>query len=159
MSLIDQYGYLFFYVALSLGPFGVPIPNEITVVTGAILSRSGVLNIGMTYISILSGLLTAITLFHFAGRIFGQRLKHKFQHNRNFQKAEKILSQRGDWAMCIGIFIPVVRYFLPFLIGFNRGSIRKFMLISYSCAVVWTLTFFAAGTGFGHQLLTFFNTF
>ncbi|WP_233500833.1 DedA family protein [Paenibacillus antibioticophila] len=157
--MIDHYGYLFFYVALSLGPFGVPIPNEITVITGAILSRSGVLNTGMTYLSILSGLLTAITLFHFAGRMFGQHLKRKFQHNRNFQKAEKILSQRGDWAMCIGIFIPVVRYFLPFLIGFNRGSLKKFMLISYSSALVWTLTFFTAGTSFGHHILSFFSSF
>ncbi|WP_239710720.1 VTT domain-containing protein [Paenibacillus sp. 19GGS1-52] len=128
-------------------------------ITGAILSRSGVLNIFVTYVSILSGLLTAITLFHFAGRIFGQHLKHKLQHNRKFQKAEKILRQRGDWAMCIGIFIPVVRYFLPFLIGFNRGSLKKFMIISYSSAFVWTLIFFTAGTSFGPHILSFFSAF
>ncbi|MNW21176.1 hypothetical protein D3C71_2219420 [compost metagenome] len=66
------------------------------VLTAAILSRNEVLNFVMTYLSILSGLLTAITLFHFAGKWFGQRLKQRFQHNQKFLKAEKLLNQRGD---------------------------------------------------------------
>ncbi|WP_051052041.1 DedA family protein [Paenibacillus sonchi] len=93
LALIDQYGYWFFYVAFSLGPLGVPIPNEIMVLTAAILSRTGVLNSGITYLSILSGFLTAITLFHFAGRWFGQRFKHRLYPKPHFQKAEKLLQE------------------------------------------------------------------
>jgi membrane-associated protein len=33
MQLIDQYGYFMFFVAFSLGPFGIPVPNEITILT------------------------------------------------------------------------------------------------------------------------------
>lgn len=29
IQFVDQYGYLIFFLALCLGPFGIPIPNEI----------------------------------------------------------------------------------------------------------------------------------
>ncbi|MGV2962968.1 hypothetical protein NST33_25985 [Paenibacillus sp. FSL L8-0435] len=28
LELLHQYGYLIFYFAFSLGPFGIPIPND-----------------------------------------------------------------------------------------------------------------------------------
>ncbi|MCG7376679.1 hypothetical protein MH215_06705 [Paenibacillus sp. ACRSA] len=68
LELLHQYGYLFFYFAFSLGPFGVPIPNEITIISGALLSHLGVINAFITYCCILSGLLTAITIAYVVGK-------------------------------------------------------------------------------------------
>jgi membrane protein DedA with SNARE-associated domain len=109
LDLIHQYGYLFFFLAFSLGPFGIPIPNEITILTSAVLSRSGFINHWTAYISILIGLLTAITVAYFIGRLFGHKLKNKFSHNKHYLIAESIFRKRGPVAMFIGMFIPVVR--------------------------------------------------
>ncbi|MGF7046986.1 membrane protein DedA with SNARE-associated domain [Paenibacillus sp. DS2015] len=159
LELINQYGYLIFYLAFSLGPFGIPIPNEVTILTGATLSHMGVINPWLTYFCVLSGLLTAFTLSYFAGKFFGQKLKNKFQKNRNFQRAEQILTKRGNTAMYIGMFIPVVRYIIPMLMGLSGASYKRFALISYSSALGWTLIFFSAGTFFGdHFRSNLFNT-
>lgn len=71
IQLVDHYGYLIFFLAFCLGPFGIPVPNEITILTGSILSNSGILNPWMIYTHILAGLLTAITCTFFVGKIFG----------------------------------------------------------------------------------------
>ncbi|WP_339288080.1 DedA family protein [Paenibacillus sp. FSL E2-0201] len=154
LELINQYGYLIFYLAFTLGPFGIPIPNEITILTGATLSHMEVINSWMTYFCILSGLLTAFTLAYFAGKFSGQKLKNRFQQNRHFQKAEQILKKYGNMAMYIGMFIPVVRYIIPLLIGLSGTSYRRFALISYTSALGWTLMFFSAGTYFGDHILS-----
>ncbi|AIQ37797.1 hypothetical protein R50345_26170 [Paenibacillus sp. FSL R5-0345] len=154
LELINQYGYLIFYLAFTLGPFGIPIPNEITILTGATLSHMEVINSWMTYFCILSGLLTAFTLAYLAGKFSGQKLKNRFQQNRHLQKAEQILKKYGNMAMYIGMFIPVVRYIIPLLIGLSGTSYRRFALISYTSALGWTLMFFSAGTYFGDHILS-----
>jgi len=153
-ELFHQYGYLIFYFAFSLGPFGIPIPNEITIISGAILSHTGVINSWITYFCILSGLLTAITFAYLAGKLFGTKIKHRFQHHKHFVKAELIMNKSGKWAMCIGLFIPIVRYVLPLLIGMSGVQYRKFAIISYSSALLWTITYFTAGIYFGGPILS-----
>ncbi|MBB6024921.1 membrane protein DedA with SNARE-associated domain [Paenibacillus sp. JGP012] len=154
LEFLHHYGYLFFFIAFSLGPFGVPIPNEITILTAAILSHSGVINSWLTYFCILLGLLTAVTLFYWAGKLFGPTLNKKLHKNKHYKQAENILNRNGNNAICIGMFIPVVRYFLPLLIGLSGVEYKKFALISYSSAIFWTILLFTLGTFFGEHLLS-----
>ncbi|MFE6076465.1 DedA family protein [Paenibacillus sp. NPDC057886] len=154
LDLIHQYGYLFFFLAFSLGPFGIPIPNEVTIITSAVLCRSGSIDHWAAYISILIGLLTAITVAYFTGKLFGHKLRNTFSHNKHYLIAESILRKRGHVAMCIGMFIPVVRYFMPLLIGLSGVHYTKFALITYSSALLWTITFFALGNFFGTPILS-----
>ncbi|MGG4221210.1 DedA family protein [Paenibacillus jamilae] len=151
--LVNHYGYLFFFLAFCLGPFGVPVPNELTILTGGILSNNGVLNPWIVYMVILAGLFTAITFAYLVGRISGEKFKPKLQNNRHFQRAEILFEQHGDIAMCLGFLIPVIRYILPVFVGLNGISYKKFALLSYSSALVWTTTFFAFGKFFGHHIL------
>ncbi|MEK4851973.1 DedA family protein [Paenibacillus sp. FSL H7-0756] len=154
LELFHQYGYLIFFVAFSLGPFGIPIPNEITIISGAILSSTGAFNSWITYFCILGGLLTAITVAYFAGKLFGPQLRRRFQHHKHFVKAEQLLKKYGKYAMCIGLFIPLVRYVLPIVIGLSGIRYRRFVLVSYSSALLWTITYFTAGTYFGAPILS-----
>jgi len=154
-DLINQYGYFFFFLAFTLGPFGIPIPNEVTILSAAILSRSGVINHWATYICILTGLLTAITLAYFSGRLFGQGIKKKYNNNRHFIKAQSIFKARGDLAMCIGMFIPVIRYLMPLLVGISGIEYKKFAIITYSSALFWTILFFFIGIFFGDFISAF----
>ncbi|WP_433747065.1 DedA family protein [Paenibacillus amylolyticus] len=153
LELLHQYGYLIFYFAFSLGPFGIPIPNEITIISGAILNHTGVINSWITYFCILSGLLTAITFAYFAGKVFGTKIKHRFQHHKHFVKAELMLNKNEKGAISIGLFIPIVRYVLPLVIGLSGVRYRQFALIAYSSAVLWTMTYFIAGIYFGGPIL------
>ncbi|MGG4092000.1 DedA family protein [Paenibacillus lautus] len=149
IQLVEQYGYLAFFLAFSLGPFGIPVPNEVTILTGGILSNTGVLDPWITYFYISVGLLTAYTIAYFAGRILGGNISIRLQNNRYFQNADKLFKQRGDWAMCFGVFIPLIRYILPFIVGLSGVTFKKFALISYFSVLFWTVTFFTAGRYLG----------
>lgn len=145
IQFADQYGYLIFFLAFCLGPFGIPIPNEITILTGSLLSSNGTLNPWMVYFAILAGLLTAISLAYWGGRLFGRTFRTKLQRNRYFSKTEKLFLKHGNMAMCIGFFIPVVRYMMPLFVGLSNIPYKRFALVSYAGAVAWTVLFFIVG--------------
>ena len=159
IQLVGHYGYLIFFLAFCLGPFGIPVPNEITILTGGILSNNGALNPWIVYMAIFAGLFTAITFAYFAGRIFGEKCKSKLQNSRHLQKAETLFKQHGDIAMCLGLFIPIVRYILPVFAGFSGISYKKFALISYPSALAWTAAFFTFGKFFGSHILNLLALF
>lgn len=152
LQLFERYGYLIFFLAFSLGPFGVPVPNEMTLLTGGFLSSKGILNPWIIYCAILLGFLTAITIAFFAGRLFGETVKARLQTNRYFKKAEKLLNKYGEVAMCLGLLVPVARYLVPVFVGFNGVSFKRFALISYSSALVWTSVLFACGRLMGRHI-------
>ncbi len=145
-GLIDQYGYFVFFLAFSLGPFGIPVPNEVTLLTAVFLGRADILNPLTAYLCILTGLLTAVTLSYTLGRFCGDHFNLKLQNNRRFQKAQLLLQKHGKWAMAAGFFLPVVRYIMPMLAGFSGTRFKTFMIISYFGAFVWTALFSGIGT-------------
>lgn len=146
LELIDQYGYFIFFLAFALGPFGIPVPNEITILTGVFLCITSGLDSWITYLCILSGLLIAVTVSYLLGRFFEKRFTTRLRSNRHFQKADSILHRYGIGAMCIGFFIPIVRYIMPMLVGVSNIRTRTFVLISYSSALLWTALYFVSGT-------------
>jgi membrane-associated protein len=158
LQLVEQFGYLAFFLAFSLGPFGIPVPNEITMITAGLIADTELLHPGIIYLCIISGLLTAITVGFFFGAIFGRRvqllLKNKKSH-RHFQKAERFFNKNGDIAICLAIFVPVVRYLVPVIVGMSGVKFKKFAILSFSSSLVWTALFFGFGQLFGERLLEF----
>lgn len=154
-QFVDQFGYMAFFLAFSLGPFGIPVPNEVTMLTAGMMADMEMLNPWIIYLCILSGLMTAITVGYFIGKVFGENvtkiLKNKKSH-RYFLKVEKLFQTYGDTAMWIGFFIPVVRYVVPVFVGMSGVKYKKFACISYSSSIVWTALFFGIGKVFGDQL-------
>ncbi len=153
LHFIEQYGYMTFFLAFSLGPFGIPIPNEVTIITGAFLSSTGLLNPYVTYLFIILGLITAVTIAYGAGRLFGGKINDRFRGHRHFKKAEQLFERFGDKAMCLAFFLPVIRYVIPVFVGFQGISYKKFALLAYSSALVWTILFFVAGRYLGFLIL------
>jgi membrane-associated protein len=156
LQLVEQYGYMIFFLAFGLGPFGFPVPNEVTILTGGILVDNGVLNPWMTYVCILVGLLTAVTVGYFLGRLVGTkvltRLTKKKKSNRHVLRAQQIFNKYGDIALCLGLFVPVVRYLMPVIAGTSGIGYKKFALLTYSTAIMWTAGFFTLGAFYGERI-------
>jgi membrane-associated protein len=155
VHLFDQYGYLIFYFAFSLGPFGIPVPNEVTMLTGGMLADNGNLNPWILYAVILFGLLTAVNIGYLAGKVFGQRIHvclQKSKASHQLKVVEFLFKKYGDIAMCVGILFPVVRYVVPVFAGLNGVTYKKFALFSYSSSIIWTALFFILGKIFREQL-------
>jgi len=156
IHLVDHYGYVIFYLAFSLGTFGIPVPNEVTILTGGILSDNGTLNPWGVYTCILLGLLTAVTIGYLVGKLFGQRMNLFLQKklgNRYLQKVNDLFIKYGDIAICVGFLLPVVRYVVPVISGMNGVKYKKFALLSYTSSIIWTSVFFMFGKVLSEQIM------
>jgi membrane-associated protein len=156
LQLVDQYGYLAFFLAFSLGPFGIPVPNEITMITAGLIAETELLHPVVIYICIILGLVTAITAGFVIGAVFGSKVLSKVKNNRahqQFVRAEMFFYKNGDIAICLAIFIPIVRYIVPIVAGMSGVKFKKFAMLAYTSSIVWTGIFFGFGHLFGEKLL------
>jgi membrane-associated protein len=156
LQLVEQYGYIIFFLAFGLGPFGIPVPNEVTILTGGILVDNGVLNFWITYGCILLGLLLAVTVGYLLGKFVGSKVlavvNKKKRGYRHLIRAQQIYNKYGDIALCLGLFIPVVRYLMPVLAGTSGVRYKKFAMLTYSTAIIWTAGFFTLGVFYGDHI-------
>lgn len=60
LNLVQQYGYFALFFTLWLGIVGMPIPDEVIVMTGGLVTALGILNplpaFILTYLGVISGL-------------------------------------------------------------------------------------------------------
>ncbi|NOU86353.1 DedA family protein [Paenibacillus sp. LMG 31460] len=153
IELIQDHGYIIFFLAFCLGPFGIPIPNEISILTGGLLANNGVFNPWIIYGFILSGLLTSTTVGFFIGKFFGNWILGLLgRQKRYIFRAEALFTKYGNFAICLGYLIPVIRYVMPIIAGISGKSFKKFALLSYTSAVIWTGLFFTIGFVFGDRI-------
>lgn len=162
IHLVEQYGYFLFFLAFSAGPFGIPIPNEVIIISGGVLADAGVLNPWVVYVCILFGLLTAVTLAYGIGSYVGRRLFDKLKAGKRSKRyalaAERLVNKYGNIALILAYFVPIVRYAVPLLIGASGTRYRTFARYSYLGCVVWTVLFFTIGRQWGNEIIVFLQT-
>lgn len=146
---IVQFGYAALFFALWLGIVGLPIPDEVIVMTGGAVSVAGLLNPLIAFIVTYIGVVSGLSLGYFLGRYFGSPILVKIRQKQKFDKhirtAEKLIHKHGNFALSFSYFIPVIRHIVPYLVGINKMSFRSYAMYSYTAGFVWTLIFFIAG--------------
>lgn len=154
--LVQHFGYAALFFALWLGIVGMPIPDELVVMTSGALTISGLLNpvlaFGVTYLGVVSGL----SLGYILGRFLGTSALDKWLQKNKMEKylriSESMTMKYGSFALCISYFFPVIRHVMPYLVGINKMSFSHYALISYSAGLVWTFLFFMLGRFFGTRV-------
>jgi membrane-associated protein len=156
LQLVNQYGYYLFFLTMGLGPFGVPIPNEVTMMTGGILAGNGMLHTWLVYLSSAAGLLSGSTTIFFVGKMFGQTLVAKLRQykkmSRPFVMVDRLMDRYGNKALMLSCFLPGVRNLMPFVAGATGVPYRKLAIYSYSGAILWSLIYFVVGFHWGEYV-------
>ncbi|WP_409344363.1 DedA family protein [Paenibacillus sp. MBLB4367] len=149
LSLIQQYGYAALFFALWLGIVGMPIPDEVVVMTGGAVTANALLHpvpaFVLTYLGVVSGLSLGFVLGRYAGTPILTRLRRKKKMDKYLQMAETLVQKYGSFAICISYFFPIVRHVMPYVVGVHRMSFKRYALFSYSTGLIWTLLFFLIG--------------
>jgi membrane protein DedA with SNARE-associated domain len=146
---ISQFGYAALFFALWLGIVGMPIPDEVIVMTGGAVSQTGILLMFpafiVTYLGVISGLSLGYVIGRFLGSPMLDKLRRKKNIDKHFKIAENMLNKYGNFALSFSYFIPVVRHIIPYLVGINKMPYRHYVLYSYMAGLVWTFVFFVLG--------------
>lgn len=156
MDWISQYGYVALFFCLWLGIVGIPIPDEVIVMTGGFVSSLGVLKLAPSFVITYLGVVSGLSIGYALGRYYGTRLTKKFQQKEKWRpylvKSEKLVEKYGKFALCVSYFLPVVRHIIPYVVGSHKMRFTQYALYSYSVGLLWTGAFFWLGYQFGEAI-------
>ncbi|CAM3152518.1 DedA family protein [Paenibacillus lupini] len=162
VSIIDQFGYVSLFLVLCLGLIGLPVPNEVVVMTGGAFAASGLLSPVPAYLMVFLGICSAMTFNYSIGRFAGSKVFDWFMKKKNMDKfvnqAQHMSEKYGGFALSIGLVLPVLRHVMPFVGGTNKMNYRRFALFAYPSAFLWTLIYFIIGTFVGDKVQSLGNT-
>ncbi|NMD70009.1 DedA family protein [Bacillus sp. DNRA2] len=148
---IHQYGYVALFFCLWLGIVGMPIPDEMIVATGGFVSSMGMLKLVPAFMITYLGVVSGLSLGFVLGRILGKKVVDRVMKRKAkyYIKAEEITQKYGNIALIVSYFIPVVRHIVPYIVGMNKMTFKRYSIYSYSTALVWTMIYFILGFTFG----------
>jgi membrane protein DedA with SNARE-associated domain len=142
--LIDYYGpipYLAIFLILLACGLGIPIPEDITLIAGGILTYYGVCDVWLMIGVGLAGVLIGDSMVYFLGRKFGRRLIDKWPF-RVFVDDSKIegirvrLHEHGAKLLFSARFMPGVRSTVFFASGLLHYPYRKMIFFDGLAAVL-----------------------
>ncbi|KHF38574.1 DedA family protein [Halalkalibacter okhensis] len=152
--LILEYGYFGIFIALVGGIVGLPLPDEVLLLTIGYYAYLGKINLWTAIISSYLGSAIGITISYVLGAKLGLPFLLKYgpkihlSHSR-IHKSQQMFAKHGAWLLLIGYFIPGIRHITGYLAGISRLRLRTFMLYSYVGALFWVTLFVFSGYELG----------
>ncbi|MEY8348905.1 DedA family protein [Bacillus cereus] len=155
LSYIETYGYGALFFCLWLGIVGMPVPDEMIVMSGGFVSSLGILSAIPAFLLTYLGVVSGLSLGYILGRILGAKALDKLMKKtkmKHLLQSKEMISKYGHYALVISYFIPVVRHIVPYLVGMNHMRFQTYALYSYTTGFVWTLLYFLLGSLFGKHI-------
>ena len=147
---------IFIETGLVIWPF---LPGDSLLFAAGALAATGVLDIYLVCILLISAAIAGDAVNYSIGRYIGpkvftahdhQGLFHKMLNREHLDKAHAFFEKHGGMAVVSGRFVPIVRTFVPFVAG--AASMTASMFVTYNIvgAIIWVLVCAGAGYMFGN---------
>ncbi|MDP3701704.1 MAG: DedA family protein [Hylemonella sp.] len=125
IPIFTEYGYLAVFVMLLICGFGVPIPEDVTLVTGGVIAGLGHANVHTMFAVGMAGVMIGDGLMFVLGRVYGQRLQmlpgfRSILTPERFARAQDAFHKYGKWVMFVARFLPGLRTPVFFSAGMSR---------------------------------------
>ncbi|MFD1884396.1 DedA family protein [Paenibacillus wenxiniae] len=155
---ISRYGYVAISGLLAFGIIGLPVPDEMLMILVGYLSSKHVLHLPLVWLFSYIGSLCGMTISYWIGRSVGTTLIVRYGKwvGLSMEKYEKIQSwfhRYGRWTIFFSYFIPGVRHMAGYVSGISNMSLRPYLMICISAALLWTVVFISIGYFAGHHFL------
>lgn len=133
----------------------VYLPSMLKLVFGPLAGCGLGLNIFVTMIASLAGMMTIVTVITYSGQMFRQRIENFFAKNLRHGKVYKFIEKYGLWG--IVVLTPLILMPIPgalLALGFQQQHTKEqillYMLIS---GAVWSVIFTLVICFLGHSVL------
>lgn len=142
VTFFSTYGYAAVFGVLLLCGFGLPVPEDITLVAGGIISGLGLTNVHWMLVVSLLGVLVGDGTMFFLGRIFGARilkvrLVARFLTPDRYALVQRQFEKYGNWVLFVARFMPGLRSPIFMTAGITRRvSFWRFLLMDGFAAVI-----------------------
>ena len=136
MPIFTEYGYAAVFVMLLICGFGVPVPEDVTLVTGGVIAGLGHADVHTMFAVGMAG-----TMFG-RGRLYGPRIIKLPGFRRvltaeRFASAQDAFHKYGKWVMFVARFLPGLRTPVFFTAGMShRVSFATWFLMDGCAALI-----------------------
>ncbi|ULX45945.1 DedA family protein [Mannheimia haemolytica] len=142
IEFFSSYGYWAVFLVLLACGFGVPIPEDITLVSGGVISGLGYTNVHWMLVVSMLGVLVGDSTMYWLGRIYGEKIL-KFPLIRNVATPERFATvqerfEKQGWKLLfMARFLPGLRAVVYLVSGITRKvSFVKFLLVDFCAAII-----------------------
>ncbi|HVI41325.1 MAG TPA: DedA family protein, partial [Anaerovoracaceae bacterium] len=149
-DLLNQYGYIVLFFALTLELIAFPTPGETLMTYCGFLSFQGQLNWGLSILVASLGIITGITASYFIGYRFGAPFFEKHGDRihmgpERIRRTEEWFEKYGNGLLIVAYFIPGIRHVTGYFSGITKIPFKRFAVNAYVGAFVWAGTFISLG--------------
>jgi len=142
IAFFTDYGYIAVFGILILCGFGLPIPEDITLVSGGVISGLDLANPHTMCIVGLAGVLIGDSTMFLAGRIFGYRIQRirtfrRILSPRRFSQIQRKFKKYGLSLLFVARFLPGLRSPIFLVAGMSRRiPYHTFILMDGFAAII-----------------------
>ena len=142
VSLFTQNGYAAVFIVLMICGFGLPIPEDITLVAGGVIAGLGYANVHLMVAIGIVGILAGDVLMFVLGRHYGERaLRLRWVAYlltpRRYAMVQAKFSRFGNRLMFVARFLPGLRSPIYLTAGMTRRvSFMQFFLLDALAALI-----------------------
>jgi len=135
ISIFSDYGYLAVFIMLLLCGFGLPIPEDITLVAGGIIAGLGYADVHTMFAVCMAGVLIGDGIMFTLGHTFGQRILafapiRRIVTPHRFAQVQEKFVKYGNWVLFVARFLPGLRSPIFIVAGMSRRiSIWRFLIM------------------------------
>lgn len=125
IGFFTDYGYAAVFVILIACGFGLPVPEDITLVSGGVISGLGLTNPHIMLAVGLAGVLLGDSTMFLLGRVFGYRIQRirtfrKILSPRRFSHIQRQFKKYGLGLLFVARFLPGLRSPIFLVAGMSR---------------------------------------
>lgn len=124
-TFFANYGYIAVFLVLIACGMGLPIPEDITLVTGGVMAGLGNANAHVMVVVGLAGVLIGDGLMFTAGRVLGHRILRfrpiaRVMTPKRYAQVQEKFEKYGNWVLFVARFLPGLRTPIFISAGISR---------------------------------------
>lgn len=137
-----EYGYAAVFFVLVICGFGVPIPEDLTLVTGGVISGMGYTNPHIMFAVGMLGVLVGDGIMFAAGQIWGQKILRfkpiaRIMTPKRYEQVQEKFDKYGNWVLFVARFLPGLRTAVFVTAGISRKvSYLRFIIMDGLAALI-----------------------
>lgn len=155
---VSDYGLWVISIATLLSCFALPLPSSLMMMAGGAFAAAGDLVLWQVCLGAFTGAVAGDQTGYWAARRLGgdrlwARLRKRDGPARLLDQAERLLAQRGGWAVYLTrwLFSPLGPY-VNLIAGATRMPWRRFTLADLAGEATWVTVYVTLGYAFGTQI-------
>lgn len=142
IEFFSSYGYFAVFGILIACGFGLPVPEDISLVAGGVISGLGYTNPHIMFLVGMAGVLFGDSMVFLVGQRYGEKaLKIPFISRllgpETFEKVQEKFHKYGGWVVFFGRFMPGLRMPIYFTAGTSgKISFLRFFITDGTAALI-----------------------